>query len=73
MESRGAPEIQNFYANSIKANGNLWILQYILRYILFFCHHLLEFEMRVYFLSEETVYLLRVITQVISSIIVGGF
>ncbi len=41
-------KVQNFYANCMEVNGNLWILRYFSREVasdfLFLCRHLLEFQ-----------------------------
>ncbi len=41
-------KVQNFYANCMEVNGNLWILRYFSREVasdfLFLCPHLLEFQ-----------------------------
>ncbi len=41
-------KVQNFYANCMEVNGNLWILRYFSREVasdfLFLCYHLLEFR-----------------------------
>ncbi len=45
-------KVQNFYANCMEVNGNIWILRYLSREVvldfLFLCHHLLEFQNKVW-------------------------